>query len=107
MLTAKKKRHDGQDDEDGTFDEVLDFGDGTTYTIPATAPPVEQPPENEQTQNEPVSKDQRFAEDFDRSWPPRAPVPPRDTTSSRVLFNERSNKLEVPADPGKKPKQPP
>lgn len=112
-----------QDDEDGAFDQVLDFGDGTTYTIPAGPPAGEADagPALPAT-DQPVSKDQRFAEDFDRSWPPRGPAlpppgpapagdiasgrPGRESLAamqSRQLFNERSNRLEAPAERPRKP----
>lgn len=64
------------DDEGGFLDEVVEFGDGTQYKIPA------QPHQKESemdsagmtTQNEPVSKEERFRDvGHDRSWPLKAP----------------------------------
>jgi hypothetical protein len=70
---------------------------------------------HEEPHNKPVSKEERFADDFDRSWPPsrqqaaknliepaQQPLSPSASSqsvhspqdSSRVLFNERSNRLE-------------
>ncbi|KZP00906.1 hypothetical protein CALVIDRAFT_217135 [Calocera viscosa TUFC12733] len=54
----------------------------------------------------PVTRENRFSDDFDRSWPRTAPLPPPPdlsrsgpqtsptTDSARALFNERSNRLE-------------
>lgn len=108
---------------------VIEFGDGTQYNVqqsktPGTSTPTNldatgQPP----SQNAPVSKAERFADDFDRNWPrsrptgpshppnqpppihgtplsPTAEVPPgpaarpRPAGDNRALFNERSNRLE-------------
>jgi hypothetical protein len=51
----------------------------------------------------PVAKSERFAEDFDRSWPPRRPIPPAaipaaglpNRPDDKVLFNASLNKLET------------
>lgn len=118
-----------EEDDDNFLDGVIEFGDGRQYKIqPADAlggqPESTQDdttaPEGE-TPAVPVSKEERFADDFDRSWPrsktspslphreppPRAqphPMPsspstsqaqsPQDAAAARVLFNERSNRLE-------------
>jgi serine/arginine repetitive matrix protein 2 len=123
------------EDEDADFlDDVIDFGDGRQYHIQA---------QNEQKtrvssdnsdrpegldvmgstsaeKEEHVTKEDRFTDDIDRSWPrtrssltPRTPVdverpstsgigspqssvspPSPEKQASRALFNERSNKLE-------------
>lgn len=126
-----------EEDDNDFLDGVIEFGDGRQYTIQV----------NEQAKSEsllkgqvegssaapstgPVSKEERFADDFDRSWPrarheqrphvpdvhtgpryegPRSrsslsetssnfsahsPASTRDHNQSRVLFNERSNRME-------------
>lgn len=115
------------------MDGVLEFGDGKQYQIasagldkkPQLGEDLVESPKTDGlkvTPDIPVSKEERFAEDFDRSWPrsrqppPAAPmrepkiagpVPPARPTiltseQSRVLFNERSNKLE-PYNNGTRP----
>ncbi|KAM6497945.1 hypothetical protein JOM56_005893 [Amanita muscaria] len=103
-----------EDDDNNYWDNVIEFDDGRQYKVEA----VEQtksrsreasPPTSVKSSHSarlepvdvPVSKEERFADDFDRSWPggtrraPPAGVQPRSPQeSSRVLFNERSNKLE-------------
>lgn len=105
-----------EDESNDFLGEVIDFGDGKTYTVP--------PEEEEESAAAPVSKETRFGDDYDRSWPrTRAPAsdlegsppsqsvpqhsrfPPTHSFTSRhppgdgrVLFNERSNRLE-PARP--------
>lgn len=125
------------EEDDNYLDGVIEFGDGRQYKIP-TAELQPQPPSplREPTSMHgdadppsnsagslyiPVSKEERFADDFDRSWPrskTSPPVPAREfptpgphsvppslspvssqslqspQESSRVLFNERSNRLE-------------
>lgn len=97
------------------FPQVLDFGDGTTYTLPvsnAREQENKQPQagEMQQTQEQPVSKEERFAtDDFDRSWPPKAPhgftnqdrrrssehhQTHEHLGSTRTLYNARLNKME-------------
>ena len=115
-----------EEDDDNFLDGVIEFGDGRQYKIqPADVPPTSEVIPNEleislpggEQGTVPVSKEERFADDFDRSWPrsktspampPRSfpphaqhPVPPSPSSShnspqdaSRVLFNERSNRLE-------------
>ncbi|KAG9314575.1 hypothetical protein JVU11DRAFT_5377 [Chiua virens] len=120
-----------EEDDDNFLDNVIEFGDGRQYNVvPAVAgpPPVASttPAEEdnsvsavEHAPTEPVSKEERFADDFDRSWPRTRQSPmvlQRDLPSrssqhtsasptsfqpghpsaegSRVLFNERSNRLE-------------
>lgn len=104
------------------MDDVIEFGDGRQYKVqtadaqPPSTPPISPLPTGSHSEmgSLPVSKEERFADDFDRSWP-RSNVPPsvnRDTIpknpipaapssathspqeSSRVLFNEHSNRLE-------------
>lgn len=103
-----------QDDDDE--DDVIDFGGDPRIHPP---PPVRQPPPPSRPQppmDQPVSKSERFAEDFDRSWPrsaqqavvEEAPRPPdlRKRESDRVLFNASSNRLETPSS-RPQPTQPP
>jgi serine/arginine repetitive matrix protein 2 len=120
------------EDEDADFlDDVIDFGDGRQYHVQAemeaeeaaqgmlqgneTFPDTEVP----STDAAPVTKENRFRDDIDRSWPrnqtglsPRTPIdlekPSIPETASpkgslpslspekqhRALFNERSNRLE-------------
>ncbi|KAG1757318.1 hypothetical protein EDB19DRAFT_1933564 [Suillus lakei] len=120
-----------EEDDDHFLDGVIEFGDGRQYKIspaeasaqnapspdPATDT-VEPHPEIVDGGRVPVSKEDRFADDFDRRWPrsrpspsfahkdlPRAPRHPSMSPASshpsyspsegpRVLFNERSNRLE-------------
>ncbi|TFK20162.1 hypothetical protein FA15DRAFT_647446 [Coprinopsis marcescibilis] len=100
------------EDDDDFLGGVVEFGDGRQYKVEAV----------EETGPEPDLVQDRFADDFDRSWPKSqtppsasrdvsAPIPTRDPShspvfstttlhsaspreSSRVLFNERSNRLE-------------
>jgi len=113
-----------EEDDDNFLDGVIEFGDGRQYKIdttqPTDSPPIESTsyremkPSDGATDNEPVRKEDRFVDDFDRSWPRTKPSPsssskdPHTATSpssaspslhspqdsSRVLFNERSNRLE-------------
>lgn len=139
-----------EEDDDNFLDGVIEFGDGRQYKIDSSEPPsqpglVSPPRERSRSRLEetgpaslrrptqqhappsvPVSKEERFADDFDRSWPrsknsppvsardlvpparpilvpsttavPESPVsshyPHSPQESSRVLFNERSNRLE-------------
>ena len=89
---------------------MIDFG-GDSHSHPPPArqapqPPRQQPPPPPPL-DKPVSKSERFAEDFDRSWPrsaqqqaaeeaQRAPDL-RKRESDRVLFNASSNRLENPS----------
>lgn len=127
-----------EEDDDNFLDNVIEFGDGRQYKVVPTAPgqpptasttttPVgEETPVStaEHASTEPVSKQDRFADDFDRSWPRArqspvvlqrdlpsrsshrvsvSPVPSQPSHSllegSRVLFNERSNRLEPYTSP--------
>lgn len=127
-----------EEDDDNFLGGVIEFGDGRQYKVEAAddAPPSPQnaspgKPDPRQRRVPPlkdpgltsVSKEERFVDDFDRSWPKsrnspvsstrdanlpsmahnRGPSPslspvishqhsPQD--SSRVLFNERSNRME-------------
>ena len=119
-----------EEDNDDFLGGVIEFGDGRQYKIQQTDAQRPSPPRDMHTlvdhvpapgglpslttSNGPVSKEDRFADDFDRSWPrsqnsptlSRARAGPfhgisgSSTSSlspqepSRVLFNERSNKLE-------------
>ncbi|KAI0271562.1 hypothetical protein BC834DRAFT_450205 [Gloeopeniophorella convolvens] len=119
----------GEDSDDDFLDRVIEFGDGRQYQVqPVDAPQSGHDSSTaanatpEVSSNLPqlplaaaqVTKEDRFADDFDRSWPrsaslssnirPRAGQPGGASTSStaslspqeasRVLFNERSNRLE-------------
>jgi serine/arginine repetitive matrix protein 2 len=108
-----------EEDGDNFLDDVIDFGDGRQYKVadsPVTTLPSghsNEPPgsysEPGKRREAPVSKEERFQDDFDRSWPKSKDqihhqVSPRDIpphtmlspthSSSRALFNERSNRLE-------------
>ncbi|KAG2368173.1 hypothetical protein BDR07DRAFT_112415 [Suillus spraguei] len=120
-----------EEDDDHFLDGVIEFGDGRQYKIspaeasaqnvpspdPATDA-IEPHPEIVDSGRALVSKEDRFADDFDRRWPRSRPSPsfvhkdlphaPRHPSmspasshpshspsdGSRVLFNERSNRLE-------------
>lgn len=117
-----------EEDDDNFLDGVIEFGDGRQYKIqpadqplgpPGTQHDVRSSPPAGETPLVPVSKEERFADDYDRSWPrsktspsiPQRESPPHSQhpmpsspssshathspqEASRVLFNERSNKLE-------------
>ena len=121
-----------EEDDDNFLDGVIEFGDGRQYKIqPTDVPPqptggagptqydLKSSPQTGEAPLDPVSKEERFADDYDRSWPrsktspampqreplphSQHPMPPSPSSSqathspqdpSRVLFNERSNKLE-------------
>ncbi|GBE78105.1 predicted protein [Sparassis crispa] len=119
-----------EEDDDNFLGGVIEFDDGRQYKIQPADVHQQSTPElatasaADSTKqagtlsiDQPVSKEDRFADDFDRSWPrsritttfpqqQRDPFPngPASATSSqshhspqessRVLFNERSNKLE-------------
>ncbi|KAF9473309.1 hypothetical protein BDN70DRAFT_397207 [Pholiota conissans] len=116
---------DEEEDDDNFLDGVIEFGDGRQYKIESneqTGASGSQGPRpqtgDSSAPSVPVSKEERFVDDFDRSWPKSRPSPtttPRDFPSpaqqsaslsvspvishashdsSRVLFNERSNRLE-------------
>ena len=112
----------GDEDGDDFLAEVIEFGDGTQYTIKAEsqAQPADVPRSTAVTQRDdiPVTKEERFSEDFDRSWPrdqgptptsfggpvPRSPRhPPLEIlprpAEARALFNERSNRFEPTKTP--------
>ena len=123
------------EDDDNFLGGIIEFGDGRQYTVQSVVQPSSPPPEKSGTHGDDafsnggdgptnqstafVSKEERFGDDFDRSWPrsksssaslqqdipvsghqavppPPAPVQyiPSAQETSRVLFNERSNKLE-------------
>ncbi|KDR84798.1 hypothetical protein GALMADRAFT_53483 [Galerina marginata CBS 339.88] len=134
-----------EEDDDNFLGGVIEFGDGRQYKIESSEPhqagasparSLTRPhaDETREPPSRPVSKEDRFVDDFDRSWPKSrnspastskdvAPSPapqsaspsispvishaahsPQD--SSRVLFNERSNRLE-PYSQGHRPGQGP
>lgn len=127
-----------EEDDDNFLDNVIEFGDGRQYKVAPTAtgqPPAASPTTipvggdtsvstTDHVSTEPVSKEERFADDFDRSWPRTrqspivlqrdlpsrssqhisvSPAPSQPSHSSveglRVLFNERSNRLEPYTSP--------
>lgn len=113
-----------EEDDDNFLNGVIEFGDGRQYKVETSElhPNVDlyeshgmlSQEDEKSLSSDPVSKEERFVDDFDRSWPKAKGSPsttgdlplnathmpsptahahsPRDT--SRVLFNERSNKLE-------------
>ena len=110
-----------EEDDDNFLAEVIDFGDGRQYTVQHTSDesriiPTERLSESGGDQSAdpitapspPMRKEDRCRDDFDRSWPPSKPhmspvvldtgtdgqSPLSPNGSSRVLFNERSNRLE-------------
>ncbi|KAG8953341.1 hypothetical protein FRC04_002751 [Tulasnella sp. 424] len=129
---------DDEGDDDNYLGEVVEFADGTQYSVPPTATAENHPspgllgaalptslklPPEAGENDAPIRKEDRFTDDFDRSWPkgrgssqvadspsthPRELPSPAHTHStlhsehgdrgSRVLFNERSNRME-PAHP--------
>ncbi|KAG6845642.1 hypothetical protein H0H87_005849 [Tephrocybe sp. NHM501043] len=121
-----------EEDDDNFLDGVIEFGDGRQYkidtsdmentftsTIDGRRASTSSSPTKGTAPDLPVSKEERFADDFDRSWPrsrtspansrdvslpashPTSHLPPVSPATSqeqqeaaRVLFNERSNRLE-------------
>ncbi|KAH9921995.1 uncharacterized protein BXZ73DRAFT_91688 [Epithele typhae] len=135
-----------EEDDDNFLDGVIEFGDGRQYTVQPTGatrpttpprghsslPPLQtDAPSSQGVTDQPVSKEERFADDFDRSWPRSHPgvirvpsssrdhrsngsvVSPSSTSAqspqdaSRVLFNERSNRLEPYSQARHSPQGPP
>ncbi|KIY69678.1 hypothetical protein CYLTODRAFT_488747 [Cylindrobasidium torrendii FP15055 ss-10] len=97
---------DEMEEDDNFLDSVVEFEDGRRYEVeaPTTDAASTQSGLREGLPPDPSSsKHDRFADDFDRSWPRSAssaasPVSPSTpihaTAAERVLFNERSNRLE-------------
>ncbi|KAF9557882.1 hypothetical protein CPC08DRAFT_32029 [Agrocybe pediades] len=109
-----------EEDDDNFLGGVIEFGDGRQYKIESSESLSGAQSKDDSTSatTAPVSKEDRFVDDFDRSWPksrtspasvskdvpPSAPqsaspslspaVSHSPVDSSRVLFNERSNRLE-------------
>jgi len=111
-----------EEDDDNFLNGVIEFGDGRQYKVESQETPGPPGLDGVQSQTDgilsldPVSKEERFVDDFDRSWPKSKGSPPsasREFSSnnplssspkshsahsprdpSRVLFNERSNRLE-------------
>ncbi|KAH9075782.1 hypothetical protein EDB83DRAFT_2672257 [Lactarius deliciosus] len=118
-----------EEDNDDFLEGVIEFGDGRQYqiqpvdvpqsaedSVQATVPTPDAPGPDPRspTAAARINKEDRFSEDFDRSWPRSAalssnirprigPSAAASTSSnsslspqeaSRVLFNERSNRLE-------------
>jgi serine/arginine repetitive matrix protein 2 len=101
-----------EDESNDFLGEVIDFGDGKTYTVPLE--------EEEAAAAAAASKETRLGDDYDRSWPrtrsqasdpegahagqpapqhakvpwSHGPPPRHPPGDGRVLFNERSNRLE-------------
>jgi serine/arginine repetitive matrix protein 2 len=94
-----------EDESNDFLGEVIDFGDGKTYTVP--------PEDTESVTGTAFNKETRLGDDYDRSWPrsrrlssdsetaqssrfsQHHGLPPRQPLGDgRVLFNERSNRLE-------------
>lgn len=98
---AGAHRWDDEDDDD----DVIDFGDGmVAHPHEHHDEPLAREPSNEV----PVSKTDRFAEDFDRSWPRKPPpieAPRRQDSEGRQLFNAQSNRME-PSQPRGQPALP-
>ncbi|KAF8624753.1 hypothetical protein AX15_005651 [Amanita polypyramis BW_CC] len=98
------------EDDDNYWDNVIEFGDGRRYKVevaesrsrePSPPASIKSSQSMHLEPDTPVSKEERFAEDFDRSWPSGPRRGPSTSTQQRspqepprVLFNERSNKLE-------------
>lgn len=85
---------------------MIDFGDGSVYPHHEHVPLPRDPPSDI-----PVTKSERFVEDFDRSWPRQRPapelaLPKRPEVADRVLFNASSNRLETPSARPPPPVQP-
>ncbi|PPQ63504.1 hypothetical protein CVT24_004732 [Panaeolus cyanescens] len=124
-------------DDDDFLGGVIEFGDGRQYKVEANDVSESTPVDEPSTGTQHVSKENRFVDDYDRSWPKShsspasssKEVPPFNATqskgastspvspypshaphdSSRVLFNERSNRLEPynrQAQPPYPPKRP-
>ncbi|KAF8168297.1 hypothetical protein B0H34DRAFT_684989 [Crassisporium funariophilum] len=116
---------DEMEEDDGDFlAGVIEFGDGRQYKIESNDPqqPQAEGDAMKDSASIPISKEDRFVDDFDRSWPRSRnspatiskdfppPIATHSTSpsvspvishaahspqdSSRVLFNERSNRLE-------------
>ena len=118
-----------EEDSDDFLGGVIEFGDGRQYQIPPVdvpqsmqdsapgpnpVPDTSSPDPQSPSATSRINKEDRFSDDFDRSWPrsaalssnirPRTGPPAGPSTSSssslspqeasRVLFNERSNRLE-------------
>ncbi|KAJ3562478.1 hypothetical protein NP233_g9545 [Leucocoprinus birnbaumii] len=110
-----------EEDNDDFLGGVIEFGDGRQYKVEATEPSSDQ--------NQPVNKEDRFVDDFDRSWPKSKPSPTSSTRDFTVtspalssrgtsqqsaqdhghpqLFNERSNRLEPYSNHGPRTGQQP
>lgn len=103
-----------EEDDDNFLGGVIEFGDGRQYKVKTGESPTDEimvrPLETTNDKVLPAGKEDRFGDDFDRTWPRsgRSPTPSRKDNkiplgshissssqeSSRVLFNERSNRLE-------------
>ncbi|BGO97148.1 hypothetical protein RTBOTA2_002076 [Rhodotorula toruloides] len=94
------------EDDDDFLDTTIEFADGTQYKI------TEQPDEPEELREpgpselalrekplapgevvEPPKREERFRDDFDRSWPKK----PAAAGDSRALFNDKAGRLEPAA----------
>ncbi|KAF5356280.1 hypothetical protein D9756_004224 [Leucocoprinus leucothites] len=112
-----------EEDNDDFLGGVIEFGDGRQYKVEATEPSGSPPPDHARL----VSKEERFVDDFDRSWPKSKPSPtsssrefsaPSPVLSNRAtslqsgqdhphphLFNERLNRLEPYSNHGPRSSQ--
>ncbi|KAF7339746.1 hypothetical protein MSAN_02190100 [Mycena sanguinolenta] len=109
-------------DDDNFLDGVIEFGDGRQYKIESSDPPADNAPaaaaessssvpsrsgsrlDRDETQqlNVPVSKEERFADDFDRSWPRSRASPSvstRDLPGGPALSTNSSNAAPSPVSP--------
>jgi len=99
-----------QADDDDFLDTTIEFADGTQYKLdaappaPAAADELREPGPRELALRErplapgevvePPKREERFGDDYDRSWPRR---PSRSGGDHRNLFNDRLGKLEPAA----------
>ncbi|KAK7064503.1 hypothetical protein R3P38DRAFT_2824912 [Favolaschia claudopus] len=113
---------DMEEDDDNFLDGVLDFGDGRQYKIETADLPTNLSSTNfaapdsssalssrsasrldrdeAQQLNEPVSKEERFADDFDRSWPRSRASPSlsiRDLPGAPALSTHSSSSNAAPS----------
>ncbi|KAJ7071535.1 hypothetical protein C8F01DRAFT_439702 [Mycena amicta] len=102
-----------EEDDDNFLDGVIEFGDGRQYKIEATDLPTDassatlvtadslsslpSPLEDPQS-NGPVSKEERFADDFDRSWP-RSRASPSVSTRDLPAVSSVSAAAQSPVSP--------
>lgn len=117
VLSCKLTTLQEDDDEDDLFGEVVEFGDGTQYKVAEVVDSIDEQKaalaalEAQETSG-PVSKAERFTEDYDRTrGPPRGAAgehPPflRGRGEAKTLFNERLGRFE-PYSGKQRPPSPP